>query len=162
MNLTSLRATLLAALLCLLPLAASAAPTLAQTRFTDQSGSSVSLRAYQGKVVLVNFWATWCSPCREEMPMLNALRERLAPKGVEVVGVALDNKTETYNFARQLKINYHIVLGDSDTLSLLRSLGNPAGALPYSIILDRNGKQVGSLLGRLNEKNLEDTLRHFL
>lgn len=162
MNLTSLRATLLAALLCLLPLAASAAPTLAQTRFTDQSGSSVSLRAYQGKVVLVNFWATWCSPCREEMPMLNALREKLAPKGVEVVGVALDNKAETYNFARQLKINYPIVLGDSDTLSLLRSLGNPAGALPYSIILDRNGKQVGSLLGRLNEKNLEETLRHFL
>lgn len=159
---TSLRTTLLAAVLCLLPLAAMAAPTLEQTRFADLNGNTVSLRAWQGKVVLVNFWATWCGPCREEMPMLNALRERLAPKGVEVVGIALDNKAETLNFTRQLKIGYPIVLGDSDTLTLLRTLGNPAGALPYSIILDRKGRQVGSLLGRLNEKNLEDTLRHFL
>nr|WP_239688740.1 TlpA disulfide reductase family protein [Aquitalea magnusonii] len=103
---------------------------MAQTRFTDQAGSSVSLRAYQGKVVLVNFWATWCGPCREEMPMLNSLRDRLAPKGVEVVGIALDNKAETYNFARQLRIGYPILLGDSDTLSLLRTLGNPAVPCP--------------------------------
>ena len=66
------------------------------------------------------------------------------------------------NFTRQLKVSYPILLGDSDTLGLLRELGNPAGALPYSVILDRNGKQVSKLLGRLNEKSLEETLRYFL
>jgi len=145
----------------LLPLLAVAAP-LNQIRFNDLKDRPSTLASYQGKVVLVNFWASWCGPCREEMPMLSEVRQRLASKGVEIVGIALDNKADVVNFTRQLKVSYPILLGDSDTLGLLRELGNPAGALPYSVILDRNGKQVSKLLGRLNEKSLEETLRYFL
>lgn len=93
--------------------------------------------------------------------MLNKLREQYKGKGLEVVGIALDNRTEASNFAKQLRIGYPVVIGDSDTLGLLRQLGNPAGALPYSIILDRNGQQVGKLLGKLDEKTLSDTLQRY-
>ncbi|WP_293813633.1 TlpA disulfide reductase family protein [uncultured Aquitalea sp.] len=160
MNRRSLFAALLLA--CALPLAAQADTPLAQTRFGTLDGKgSTTLSAWRGKVVLVNFWATWCAPCREEMPMLNKLREQYKGKGLEVVGIALDNRTEASNFAKQLRIGYPVVIGDSDTLGLLRQLGNPAGALPYSIILDRNGQQVGKLLGKLDEKTLSDTLQRY-
>ena len=77
----------------LLPLLAVAAP-LNQIRFNDLKDRPSTLASYQGKVVLVNFWASWCGPCREEMPMLSEVRQRLASKGVEIVGIALDNKAD--------------------------------------------------------------------
>lgn len=143
---------LCASLLTMQPAVAN--PALERARFTDLSGKSVALGQYRGKVTVVNFWATWCVPCRQEMPMLNAVRERLAPRGVEVVGVALDNKVSVGNYLRTTRVSYPIVLGDSSTLDLMRAIGNPAGGLPYTVVLDRSGKQVAKLVGLLSEKTL--------
>ncbi|EEG08000.1 TlpA family protein disulfide reductase [Pseudogulbenkiania ferrooxidans] len=143
---------LCAALLTALPAAAS--PALERARFTDLAGRNAALTQYKGKVTVVNFWATWCSPCREEMPMLNAVRTRLAPRGVEVVGVALDDKVSVGNYLRTTRVSYPIVLGDGNTLDLMRAIGNPAGGLPYTVVLDRSGKQVATLIGKLSEQTL--------
>lgn len=156
---TMLKRLLAPALIALLPLSAMAAPTLEQTNFAKLQGGNTTIAAYKGKVTVLNFWATWCGPCREEMPMLNRLRAKLAPKGVEVVGVALDNKEEVSAFVNQLKISYPILLGDSDTLGLMRSLGNATGGLPYTLILDRKGKIAAKLTGLLDEKKLEATIK---
>ena len=86
---------------------------------------------------------------------------KLAPKGVEVVGVALDNKEEVGAFVRQLKISYPILLGDSDTLGLMRSLGNATGGLPYTLVLHRKGKVAAKLIGRLDEKKLEAAIKPY-
>lgn len=86
--------------------------------------------------------------------MLNAVRTRLAPRGVEVVGVALDDKVSVGNYLRTTRVSYPIVLGDGNTLDLMRAIGNPAGGLPYTVVLDRSGKQVATLIGKLSEQTL--------
>ncbi|OHX13593.1 thioredoxin [Chromobacterium sphagni] len=149
-------------LIAALPLAALATPSLEQSRFTDLNAKPVTTAAYKGKVTVLNFWATWCGPCREEMPMLNGLRKKLADKGVEVVGVALDNKEQVAPFVQQLKITYPILLGNDETLDLMRSLGNKTGGLPYTLVLDRNGKVAATLTGKLDEKRLENALKKYL
>ena len=90
--------------------------------------------------------------------MLNTLRQRLAGKGVEVVGIALDNKVEVNNFVRQLNINYPIWLGNSQTTTLMRALGNPSGGLPYTLVLDRRGNVAARLLGRVSESTLHSAI----
>ena len=151
-----------ALLIAALPLAALAAPSLEQSRFTDLNAKPATTAAYKGKVTVLNFWATWCGPCREEMPMLNGLRKKLAPKGVEVVGVALDSKEQVAPFVQQLKIAYPILLGNDDTLDLMRSLGNKTGGLPYTLVLDRSGKVAATLTGKLDEKRLEAAIKPYL
>jgi thiol-disulfide isomerase/thioredoxin len=147
---------------CLL-LPAYAKPTLESARFTElATNKPISLPSLHGRVTVVNFWATWCGPCREEMPMLDSLARKLGPRGVTVVGVALDNKADVQPFVKQLKISYPIWLGDADTLNLMRSSGNVSGGLPYTVVLDRNGKPVATLLGQLNEKLVMDALRRHL
>ncbi|POZ63238.1 TlpA family protein disulfide reductase [Chromobacterium alticapitis] len=149
-------------LLAALPLAAHAAPSLEQSRFSSLDAKPVAMSAYKGKVTVLNFWATWCGPCREEMPMLNGLRKKLSPKGVEVVGVALDSKEQVEPFVKQLKIGYPILLGNDDTLDLMRGLGNKTGGLPYTLVLDRSGKIAATLTGKLDEKKLEAAVKPYL
>lgn len=154
-------ALLATTLLCLLP--AYAKPVLDTARFTDLANSKpISLPSLRGQVTVVNFWATWCSPCRDEMPMLDKLARQLGPRGLTVVGVALDNKADVLPFVKQLKISYPIWLGDADTINLMRSAGNLSGGLPYTVVLDRNGKTVATLIGRLNEKLVMDAVRRHL
>lgn len=131
---------------------------LDQARFTTLNGTSQTLAQWRGKVVVLNFWATWCGPCREEMPMLDALRSQWRNQGVEVVGIALDQPVEVQNFLRSLRIGYPVLLGDADTLSLMRSLGNRTGGLPFTVILDRQGKVVARLTGKLSEQNLRQAV----
>lgn len=154
-------ATALSALLLLLP--AHASPALNNASFTELSSSKpVALPSLRGRVTVVNFWATWCGPCREEMPMLDKLARQLAPHGVTVVGIALDNKPEVQSFVKLLKIGYPIWLGDADTISLMRAAGNSSGGLPYTVVLDRKGNTVATLLGKLDEKQVLDAVRRHL
>ena len=145
----------------LLSSAALAGP-LDTARFTDRTGRAASLAPYRGKVTVVNFWATWCTPCREEMPMMQSLRDRFAGRGLEVVGIALDNPAEVKTFLRLFHIRYPVLMGDADTLETRKALGNPAGGLPYTLILDRSGKPVGKLLGKLSEKTLTQAVEPLL
>lgn len=144
---------ILLALLLAVSLPAFAAD-LASARFTTPDGRPAQLSAWRGKVVVVNFWASWCAPCREEMPMLESLRQRYRARGLEVVGVALEQPVDAQNFASSVGISYPVLIGDADTATLMRSLGNASGGLPYTVVLDRQGKVVARLLGRLSEATL--------
>ncbi|MHB0973092.1 MAG: TlpA disulfide reductase family protein [Thiobacillus sp.] len=139
--------------------AASAVATLWQLRFPDMQGHDQPLSRWRGQVVVLNFWASWCAPCREEIPDFVALRSQFQPKGVEFVGIAIDNSANVAQFLQRLPVNYPILIGEGAAHSLSRRLGNPSGALPYTVVLDRDGQIVLSHLGRLPRAMLEATLR---
>ena len=137
------------------------APALAalwRLKFPDVQGQPQSLSQWRGQIVVLNFWASWCAPCREEMPDFVALREHHHPKGVEFVGIAIDNATNVAHFLQQQPVNYPILIGEGAAHSLTRQLGNPSGALPYTIVLDRDGKIALMHLGRFPRAKLEAAL----
>jgi thiol-disulfide isomerase/thioredoxin len=139
--------------------AAPAVDALWQLGFADAQGKQQALSQWRSQVIVLNFWASWCAPCREEMPDFVALRTLYGPQGVEFVGIAIDNSANVAQFLQQMPVNYPILIGEGAAHSLVRQLGNPSGALPYTIVLDRDGKVVLSHLGRLPRATLETTLR---
>jgi thiol-disulfide isomerase/thioredoxin len=136
----------------------SGAADLLSTIFPDLRGQPRQLREWQGRVVLVNFWATWCEPCREEIPLLIAMSRKYRPKDLDVVGIAIDTVSKIGEFAAKYQIRYPLLVGDARALDLMRGLGNVAGALPYSVILDRAGAVVGRKLGAYKAGELEEVL----
>jgi thiol-disulfide isomerase/thioredoxin len=141
---------------------APAAPAIAalwQLGFPDPQGNHQALSQWRGQAMVVNFWASWCGPCREEMPDFVALRAQYRPRGVEFVGIAIDNTDNVARFLRRLPVNYPILIGEGAAHRLSRQLGNPSGALPYTIVIDRDGNVVLRHLGRLPRATLDATLR---
>jgi thiol-disulfide isomerase/thioredoxin len=137
------------------------APVLAalwQLEFPDPQGKSQALSQWRGQVLVLNFWASWCAPCREEIPDFVALREQHHQKGVEFVGIAVDNAANVAQFLQTQAISYPILVGEGAAHSLSRELGNPSGALPFTIVLDRNGNVVFTHLGRVPRALLDTTL----
>jgi thiol-disulfide isomerase/thioredoxin len=128
------------------------------TSFPDLAGKSRRLSEWRGRVLVCNFWATWCAPCREEMPLLIAARSKYAAKGVEIVGIAVDNAAKVREFSRSLGVTYPILLSEADGLELMRRLGNSAGGLPYTVFLDREGRPVHQKLGALKAGELDQLL----
>lgn len=125
-------------------------------------GSIVSASDFDGKAVLVNFWATWCAPCREEMPMLMEVRERYHADGFEVVGIALDDVAPAREFAEELGIQYPNLVGSTDVMATIRLYGNVGGALPYSVLVDPEGIIQWVKFGVLEESELEDRIQAVL
>ena len=139
----------------------SAVSALWQLRFPDEQGREHALSQWRGQVVVLNFWASWCAPCREEIPDFVALRSEFASKGVEFVGIAIDSPAQVSQFLQTLPVSYPILVGEGAAHNLARQLGNPSGALPYTIVLDRDGKVVLTRLGRLPRATLEAVLRRY-
>lgn len=125
-------------------------------------GALLSATDFDGKVVLVNFWATWCAPCREEMPMLMALRDEYAADGLEVVGVALDDVQRARDFAAELQVEYPILVGSTDVMALMALYGNVSGTLPYTVLIDRDGVIRWTKLGVLKRDALEREIASLL
>jgi peroxiredoxin len=117
-------------------------------------GRRVSAAEFDGQVVLVNFWATWCAPCREEMPMLQQVQERFDGQGLQVVGIALDDVARAREFAEKLGISYTILVGSADVMATGVIYGNQAGMLPYSVLVDRDGVISWTWLGELDPDEL--------
>jgi len=118
--------------------------------FPDLSGRTRHLSEWKGQILVVNFWATWCAPCREEIPLLIAARQKYGYKGVEIVGIAIDNASKVAEFAANYKIPYPILLAEANGLDLMRELGNRAGGLPYTVFLDPEGNVAERKLGALS------------
>lgn len=126
--------------------------------FPDPASRPQALAQWRGQVVVLNFWASWCAPCREEMPDFVELRERHHARGVEFVGIAIDNAANVADFLQKQPVNYPILIGEGAAHSLARQLGDTSGALPYTIVLDRDGKIALTHLGRLPADVLEAKL----
>jgi thiol-disulfide isomerase/thioredoxin len=133
----------------------AAIANLQSRQFTDVNGAPATLAQWQGKIVVVNFWATWCPPCREEIPGLIRAQTKWADKGVQVVGIAIDSRSNVAEFAPKMGFNYPLLLGGAETVDALRALGNPGGGLPFTVILDRRGALLAKHLGLLTEDELD-------
>lgn len=139
------------------PDAASVA-SLYATKLPDAAGRLQALEQWRGKTLVVNYWATWCYPCREEMPMFSKLHDRYAQRGVQFVGIALDDAEKVGAFARETTVSYPLLVGGHDAINPTRNFGNTPLGVPFTIILDREGKVHESKLGRVRE----DALTHLL
>ena len=133
---------------------AHAVLALTQQPFKEYSGDSVTIDRWKGQVVVVNFWASWCPPCREEIPGLVSVQKRFAANGVQIVGIAVDSPAKAREAAEELGVNYPVLIAGMETIDLTRRLGNRVGALPFTVVLDRNGRLVKSHLGLLTEAEL--------
>jgi thiol-disulfide isomerase/thioredoxin len=127
--------------------------------FADTRGNPRSLGQFQGKVMVVNFWATWCAPCREEMPAFKRLQERWAGRNVQFVGLASEEPRRVERFGRDLGINYPLLVGGDEVGALSKRLGNSRGVLPHTVILDAQGRVVGGKVGPYTEAELDAQLK---
>lgn len=142
--------------------AEGAAQRLISMSLSDLSGKSQLFTQWRGKVLVVNFWATWCVPCREEIPALMKVQRQYAGNGVQIVGIAVDNVDKVREYAKELRIDYALLIAGVETLDLAHSLGNRASVLPFTVVLDRTGKLVHSHAGKMTEASLGEVLTPLL
>lgn len=124
------------------------------TQFERPEGGSLALADFQGQVLVVNFWATWCPPCIEEMPLLDGFAQQQHPKGWQVLGLALDNMAAVQSFLKRIPVSFPIAIAGLTGLDLSRQLGNDKGQLPFTVVWDRQGRLRQVHLGALQDADL--------
>lgn len=140
------------------PVADGANGELLSQSLPDLSGKVQRLSQWGGNVLVVNFWASWCAPCREEIPALMKVQRQHASNGVQTVGIAIDNATNVHNYAVEMHIDYVLLIGGAEIMKLTQDLGNRKGVLPFTVVLDRSGKVVYAHAGPLTETLLRPIL----
>jgi len=126
----------------------------------DLNGRRVRLSDYQGKVVLINFWATWCPPCRAEMPDLVRLQRRHGKEGLQIIGITYppESREQVRRFARSLKVNYPIILGTRE----LKARFSSDETLPLTVVIDRDGKVSDIIGGILLREEFDEKIKPLL
>lgn len=155
----------LASVLCLglLATAANAAEdidtaALFSASLTGLDGQPVAMERFRGRPLIVNFWARWCAPCREEIPELVRLDAAQGADGIEVIGVAIEeaDKLEAVrDFAKTYNMSYPVLLAAKNGIPLMKALGNPQAGLPFTVYIGRDGKPAGSKMGLVRRADLE-------
>jgi thiol-disulfide isomerase/thioredoxin len=135
--------------------AGQSASTLLALSLPDEHGAQQSLNQWRGKVLVVNFWATWCAPCREEMPEFVRIQNELGGNGVQFVGIAADQVDKVQQFTRELGINYPALIGGFEAIELSRTFGNRLMVLPFTVIVARNGTIAYAQHGPLRRDRLK-------
>lgn len=131
------------------------AETILAANLPDLNDKNQSLSQWRGKVMVVNFWASWCEPCRKEIPEFIELQEKFGDRGLVFVGIAVDQKERAAAFSKAIGINYPVLVGDMRAMMLAEAAGNRQGALPFTVVIDRNGNITGTKLGSLSRSKLE-------
>lgn len=134
----------------------AAAPTtrlaavIPEFKLADSDGTPRSLKDdWQGKALIVNFWATWCAPCRREIPLLNQLAAERARDNFQVVGIAVDFRDKVLEYAREMQIDYPMLIGEQDALDAAAAFGVDAVGLPFTIFTDTRGRVIALHMGEL-------------
>jgi len=140
-------------------LSADALDQLLATRLPDESGVVQAISQWQGKTRVINFWATWCPPCREEMPAFSRLQDKYAANGVQFVGISLDTTINVEKYSKQFKTTYPLLIDNGASANLLAKLGNPQQALPYTLVLSPSNQVLMQQLGKVPEGQLDAALR---
>lgn len=124
--------------------------------FTDLDGREHRLDEWHGKLLLVNFWATWCTPCMHEIPELVKLQKQYGSRGLQIIGPAVDDPDAVRASLAALGIDYPVMSGSVDNLTaMMEHLGNGVGALPFSIVVSPEGRLVGRHLGEFTPAELQ-------
>lgn len=142
------------------PIAASpdAAALLRELTLPDLQQRPQSLRQWKGRVLVINFWATWCEPCKEEIPMLNQLQQTLGERQVRFVGIGVDEPSAILDYTQRQPFHYPVLTGTDQALALTRSLGNPQQGIPFTLVFDAQGHTVLEKLGRMQESELRQAI----
>ena len=125
-------------------------------------GKTVDTQKWQGKVLVVNFWASWCPPCVEEMPALDKLQQEFLQQNVLFVGIGIDSPSNIREFLSKTPVSYPIVIGGLEGSNLSKQMGNSQGALPYTIIINAKGKASYSKLGKISEDDVRSAIKSAL
>ena len=125
----------------------------------DSGGKMQQLSSFQGKTLIVNFWATWCAPCVEEMPELTALQSEVASQNVQILGIGIDSPSNIREFAARYKITYPLFMAGVSGTELSRQFGNQAGGLPFTVLIGPKGDVRKTYLGRLKMDQLRADLQ---
>ncbi|MCM2306515.1 MAG: TlpA family protein disulfide reductase [Sulfuritalea sp.] len=136
----------------------SQATAIFRLNLPDPDGKAQAMEQWRGKILVVNYWATWCPPCREEMPGFSRLQEQFGAKGVQFVGISIDTAGKVIEFQKQTPVSYPLLIGDSGAIDSSVALGNSRQALPFTAVIDRQGMVAAIKLGRYAEADLERQL----
>ena len=128
----------------------------------DPTGKEQRIDQWKGKVIVVNFWATWCAPCREEMPEFIKAQTEFGSKGLQFVGIAVDQADKVAQFEKEIGLNYPTLVGGFGAMELSKTLGNKLMALPFTVIVDRQGAIVHTQLGLLKPEKLAQVVKQLL
>ena len=123
--------------------------------FDTPAGESLSMKSLQGRPLVINFWATWCTPCIEEMPLIDAFFRENESKGWQVLGLAIDQPSRVRQFLTQFPVNYKIGLAGLNGTELGKLLGNDVGGLPFTVVLNADGQLILSKLGKLTANDIK-------
>ena len=137
---------------------AAALKRLFASEFIDSQGHRQVLSQWRGKILVINFWATWCAPCRDEMPDFSRLQKKYAARDVQFVGIAIEAREMLAAFSARNTMSYPLLAGGHEAIELSRSLGNTVGGIPHTVILGRHGEPLLSHSGRLPATELEALL----
>jgi len=135
-----------------------AVESLMKANLPDTQGQTRALLEWRGKILLVNFWATWCPPCVEEMPELVDLQNSSEFKNLQIVGIGVDSPSNIQQFTKKIQISYPILVAGMEGTEIARALGNQAGGLPFTVLLDSEGRVRQTYLGRLNMNQVKTDL----
>ncbi|MFA5598102.1 MAG: TlpA disulfide reductase family protein [Pusillimonas sp.] len=142
------------------PLARAASPdALFSLQFPDPDGTETRLDQWLGRPVVFNFWATWCPPCIKEMPDLEALSQKFT--GVQFVGLGVDTAVNMRKFMPKVNVTYPLLVAGYAGIDLMKSLGNAAGGLPFTLVCDASGQVVERILGQVKPAELDAVLQRF-
>lgn len=133
-------------------------PALLAASLPDPNGTRRQVGEWRGRVTVINFWATWCPPCLEEIPDFVRLQEALRAQGVQFLGIAVDEPVRVRQFAGSARINYPVLVGQAEAVELSRQAGNRRGGLPYTLVLDDHGRVIGRFEGAVPPQQLETLL----
>jgi len=138
--------------------AVTAPVTTTEFALPDLAGKTHRLADYSGKLVLLNFWATWCPPCRHEIPGFIRLQQRHGKKGFQILGISVDNPEAVARYWQEMKINYPLLMADDNTFALMTAYGNSTGGLPFSVLIRPDGQIAKIRLGIFEETDLEQLI----
>ena len=128
----------------------------------DLDGNVRNVREWDGKVLVVNFWATWCPPCIKETPLLIELQHKYGGQGLQIIGLAIDDEKSVRDFVDTMGVEYPIVAGELEAMDLARRFGNRLNALPYTAFVDRNGDIVHIKAGDIEREEAERIIQSLL
>ena len=144
------------------PAPTTATASLLSTQLPDLSGQPQQLAQWQGKILIINFWATWCPPCLTEIPEFIALQKQYANKNVQFIGIAVDEKQAVADYNATAKINYPLLIASDAGINLSKTWGNTIESVPFTVVLNPQGQIIYRQLGEINREQLLTVIQPLL